>query len=284
MLMSLAMVGYVCNDAMIRLAVDDMPLYEAVTIRGAIITTFVGLWVKKLGIKMRFDLLRSPGMIARIGSEMLLTIVYLNALLRLELANITAIMQVMPLVVTFAAAMLLGEKVQWPRYVAIGVGFLGVLVIVRPASDGFNSWSALVLVAVLLLTIRDLATRWIPDDAPSLLLTWITGVSITLMGFTLSLGQGWEAPTARPLVLLAFASVFLVTGYFCSIQTVRVGDISASAPFRYTILIWGIVLGYFVFDETPDPATLIGAAIIVGASLYSLHRERQIAQRASIAT
>jgi drug/metabolite transporter (DMT)-like permease len=223
-------------------------------------------------------------MIVRIVSEVGLTIVYLNTLLHLELANITAIMQVMPLTVTFAAAMFLGETVGWRRYVAIGIGFIGVLIIVRPTSDGFSGWSALVLVAVLLLTIRDLATRWLPTEIPSLVIAWTTAVSITAMGLVLSVGQGWETPTSRPVALLVVAALCLVIGYFTGVQTVRIGDIAASAPFRYTVLIWGILLGYFVFDESPDAPTLIGAVVIVGASLYSLHRERVVKRRAATAS
>lgn len=283
-LMTIGMGAYVTNDTLVRLAVDDLPLYEAVALRGITITVLVGLWLRITGVSLELAIFRHPAMIVRIVSEVGLTIVYLNTLLHLELANITAIMQVMPLTVTFAAAMFLGETVGWRRYVAIGIGFIGVLIIVRPTSDGFSGWSALVLVAVLLLTIRDLATRWLPTEIPSLVIAWTTAVSITAMGLVLSVGQGWETPTARPVALLVVAALCLVVGYFTGVQTVRIGDIAASAPFRYTVLIWGILLGYFVFDESPDAPTLIGAAVIVGASLYSLHRERVVKRRAATAS
>lgn len=283
-LMTIGMGAYVTNDTLVRLAVDDLPLYEAVALRGITITVLVGLWLRITEVSLELAIFRHPAMIVRIVSEVGLTIVYLNTLLHLELANITAIMQVMPLTVTFAAAMFLGETVGWRRYVAIGIGFIGVLIIVRPTSDGFSGWSALVLVAVLLLTIRDLATRWLPTEIPSLVIAWTTAVSITAMGLVLSVGQGWETPTARPVALLVVAALCLVVGYFTGVQTVRIGDIAASAPFRYTVLIWGILLGYFVFDESPDAPTLIGAAVIVGASLYSLHRERVVKRRAATAS
>jgi len=283
-LMTIGMGAYVTNDTLVRLAVDDLPLYEAVALRGITITVLVGLWLRITGVSLELAIFRHPAMIVRIVSEVGLTIVYLNTLLHLELANITAIMQVMPLTVTFAAAMFLGETVGWRRYVAIGIGFIGVLIIVRPTSDGFSGWSALVLVAVLLLTIPDLATRWLPTEIPSLVIAWTTAVSITAMGLVLSVGQGWETPTSRPVALLVVAALCLVIGYFTGVQTVRIGDIAASAPFRYTVLIWGILLGYFVFDESPDAPTLIGAVVIVGASLYSLHRERVVKRRAATAS
>jgi drug/metabolite transporter (DMT)-like permease len=193
----------------------------------------------------------------------------------LPLANTTAILQVLPLAITLGAALTFGEPVGWRRWLAIAAGFIGVLIIVRPGVEGFNQFSLFALISVIFCAIRDLATKRIPAPIPSLFVTLLTTISVTIAGagILVPLG-GWTPPSGRALALLAFTAILLLIGYQCIIMALRTGDISAVAPFRYSALLWAMLLGYLVFGDRPDAMMASGAAIIVASGLYAFYRER----------
>ena len=155
--------------------------------------------------------------------------------------------------------MIFGEPVGWRRWSAIVAGFIGVLIIVRPGLAGFSQFSLFALVSVAFCALRDLATRRIPAQIPSLFITLLTTVTVTTAGgaILVPLG-GWTPPSARALGLLALAAVLLLIGYQCIIMALRSGDISAVAPFRYSALLWAMLLGYLVFGDVPDAMMVTG--------------------------
>ncbi len=272
--MTLGMAGYVLNDTAIKLAAENVPLFQAVFIRGCIVTAILGMATAARGeLPMLVSRLNRP-MIIRFAMETIGTVFFLLALTNLPLAGITAVLQIVPIAVTFAAARLLREPVSIHRVGAVVVGFLGVLVILRPWSEAFSPWFLAGLVAVVLVVIRELATKDIPSDVPSLVIALGTAISITTMGGVVSLFQGWGAVDTREVFILGLAGLFLTIGYMASIITVRTGDLSFSAPFRYTVMIFAILLQIIVFNEVPDAATFLGSAIVVGAGLYAFTRER----------
>jgi len=150
-----------------------------------------------------------------------------------------------------------------------------VLIIVRPGIEGFNQFSLLAMVSVAFCALRDLATRQIPAQIPSLFITLLMTVTVTAAGaiIVFPLG-GWIPPSGRSLGLLALAAVLVLIGYQCMIVALRSGDISAVAPFRYSALLWAMLLGYLMFGDKPDAMMLTGAAIIVLSGLYAFYRER----------
>ena len=211
----------------------------------------------------------------RVVGEIGGTVTFLAAIVHLPLANTAAIFQALPLAVTLGAALMFGEPVGWRRWLAIMAGFIGVLIIVRPGLEGFNQFSLFALVSVVFCAVRDLATRRIPAQIPSLFITLVTTVTVTVAGAAIlfPLG-GWTPPSARALGLLALAAVLLLIGYQCVIMALRSGDISAVAPFRYSALLWAMLLGYLVFGDVPDAMMVTGASIIVLSGLYAFYRER----------
>ena len=272
--MTLGMAGYVLNDSSIKLAAEDVPLFQAVFIRGCVITLILGTAAAIRGeLPLLFQRLSRP-MLLRFAMETIGTVFFLLALTNLPLAGITAVLQIVPIAVTFAAARLLREPVSVHRVGAVIVGFGGVLLILRPWSEAFSPWFLAGLVAVALVVVRELATKDIASDVPSLVIALGTAISITTMGGLVSLVQGWGPAGPREVSILGLAGLFLTVGYMASIITVRTGDLSFSAPFRYTVMIFAIVLQIVVFDEVPDGATFVGSAIIVGAGLYAFTRER----------
>jgi drug/metabolite transporter (DMT)-like permease len=168
---------------------------------------------------------------------------------------------------------------------AISTGFVGGLVIIRPGFEGFNAYALLALLAVFFAAIRDIATRRIPDHIPSLMVSTATTVAVTIMGGLLVVPMGGWAPVAgTDFVLLLGAAVLLLFGYHFIILSMRLGEISFIAPFRYTALIWAMLAGLIAFAEIPDAAMIVGALIIVGSGLYALYRERVVGGERPVAS
>jgi drug/metabolite transporter (DMT)-like permease len=215
----------------------------------------------------------------RVVTEAAGTVAFLTAIVHLPLANTSAIFQALPLAVTLGAALFLREPVGWRRWLAISAGFIGVLVIIRPGLAGFSEYSLYALLSVVFFAVRDLATRRIPAAVPTLFVTFATTVAVMVVGglVMLPLG-GWTSLSGKGASLLALAAALVLAGYQCVIISVRSGDISAIAPFRYTSLLWAILLGYLMFGDVPDAMMTTGATIIVLSGLYAFHRERVLAR------
>ncbi len=277
--MTLAMAGYVLNDTFIKLAADDMPLFQAVFLRGLFVSAVLTIATMRRGELALLRTRLSRPMVVRFAMETIGTVFFLLALTNLPLAGITAVMQIVPIAVTFAAARLLRERVSVHRVAAVVVGFGGVLLILRPWSDSFSPWFLAGLVAVGLVVIRELATRGIPDDVPSLVIALGTALCITALGLGVSVFEGWAPLGMRDVGVLALAGAFLTVGYIASVVTVRTGDLSFSAPFRYTVMLFAIVLQIVVFGEVPDLLTFVGSAVIVGAGIWSFSRERAVSRK-----
>lgn len=282
--MALSMAGFVCNDAAIKWISGDLTLLQILFLRGLFTILLVGAlaqYRKELFFRPSLREARLIGL--RVAGELGGAFCFLTALFNMPLANAWAIMQAMPLTVTFGAALFLGEKVGWRRYGAIFIGFLGVMVIVRPGMEGFNSFALWAVAAVGLVSIRDLATRGLPRHVPSLFITLATGVAVTVVsGLCLPFTE-WHPVEVRHLGYLAGAACLLTVGYLFGIMSMRQGEIGFVQPFRYTIVIWSTVVGYLVFAELPDVWTLVGTAIVVGMGFYTFQRERLLARRATLA-
>ena len=169
-LMALSMLAFVLNDGLMKAVFDGMSIYQAIFLRGLITVPLIALlaWHKGaliVRIAPRNRLLVTLRVAAEVGA----TVGFLTALKHMPLANVTAILQVLPLTVTMAAALFLGEKVGWRRWLAIAIGLAGVLIIIRPGMEGFSVYSIWALVAVGCVTIREIATRKLSADLPSLL-------------------------------------------------------------------------------------------------------------------
>jgi drug/metabolite transporter (DMT)-like permease len=194
----------------------------------------------------------------------------------MPLANLSAIMQSLPLAVTLAAWVFLKEPVGWRRLLAICVGFGGVMLIVRPGPDGFDHWSLVALVSVAFVVLRDLSTRQLTKAVPSSTVAIAASASVTVTALVLSLIEGWVMPSLGQMALLAGAAASLVVGYNYVVMVMRVGDLGFVAPFRYSSLVVALILGWLMFGSFPDALTLAGAALVVGSGIFTLWRERRV--------
>lgn len=276
--MMVSMVAFVINDSLMKSLSGEIPLFQAIFLRGVFATMLVLFLTARMGM-VRWSALASvdrPVASVRVCAEIGVTSCFLQALFNMPIANATAILQGAPFALTFAAAVFLREKVGWRRWTAVMVGFAGVMLIVRPGGADFNSASYYALGAVCFLVVRDMATRRFSPDTPSMFITLMTAVAITCLGGAVTLTQSWQPVPAAMLAQLALSACFLFFGYFFSVMTMRVGEISFIAPFRYSILVWALLIGVFVFGEIPDSLALLGAAIVVCAGLYTFFRERRL--------
>ncbi len=278
LLMCLSMLAFTLNDTLVKAVMHDgMPLFQAITLRG--IGASAGLVVLALRQNGGMNLWPAGRDRVYLGlrtmGEIGATLLFLLALTHMPLANLSAIMQSLPLVVTLSAAVLLGAPVGWRRMTAILVGFAGVMIIIRPGAADFDIWSVMGLGSVACVVLRDLATRQFSPVLPSTTGAIWAALSVLLMG-VIGLGlQGWHPMGLKAGLEVAGAALFLIIGYMCAIKVMRVGEISIVAPFRYTSLLWAILLGWLLFGTLPDRWTLTGAAVVVASGLYMLVRERK---------
>ncbi|WP_323785986.1 DMT family transporter [Thalassovita sp.] len=281
LLMMASMAAFTINDTFMKALAGEVPLFQLLFLRGILTSVFTGFWAWRLGaLHLRLPR-RDLGLIAlRIVAEIGAAYFFLTALFNMPIANVTAILQSLPLTVSLLAALLFRESLGWRRMSAILVGLLGVLLIVRPGADGFTLYSVYALIAVAFVTMRDLVTRRLSRNTPSMLVTWTTSMSVMVFFGLAGLGQDWVEMDMRTWGFVLASSISIIAGYLCSVLVMRVGEISFIAPFRYTGLIWALALGWFVFGEWPAPMTLIGAAIVVCSGVFMLYREGQIAKRA----
>lgn len=275
--MVVAMAAFTFNDTLSKLAAQTINPGQLMLVRGLFATTLISLLAWQQGALKGYRNYWHPMVFLRLVGEVGGTVCFLAALPNLPLANISAVLQALPLAVTMGAALFLGESVGWRRWLAIATGFGGVLIIVRPGFEGFNAFSLLALLSVAFCAVRDLATRKIPDHIPSLFVSTTTTVIITITGaLTIVPFGGWVPMSVNLVAFLAGAAVLVLFGYQFVIMAMREGEISFIAPFRYTALIWALSLSVFVFGDIPDLAMIAGAAVIVASGLYSLYRERVV--------
>jgi len=273
--MAISQAAFTLNDTLVKIATGSIGIGQIMLVRGIFATALITMLVWRLGHLQPPRHLRHPAILCRIVGEMGGTIFYLIALAHLPIANVSAVFQALPLFVTMSAALFFGEKVGPRRWLAIAIGFVGVMIIVRPGMEGFSSYSIYVLVCVAFCAFRDLSTRRIPTEIPSTFISLLTAAAVTVCGgLMIPFTGGWVPLSSSLLATLAAAAVLVLTGYQFIIQSMRVGDISFVAPFRYTALLWAIAAGYLVFANIPDLPMLIGSSIVVASGIYTLYRER----------
>lgn len=271
--MTLGSLAYVVNDGLVRVATEEgLDVYQALFLRGCAMVVLFSAWVRTRGSSLRpQDLGRAAWL--RVGAEVVATALFFAALVELEFANAQTILMLVPFAVTVAAALVFGESVSRPQYLLVAIGFVGVVAVVRPTPAGFSGWSLMVVASALALVVREVATRRVPTAVPPVPVALATAVAITAMTGLLSAFRGWGQLTAPATVALGLACLCLVAGYVLTIQSVRVGDLSVSAPFRYSSVVGAVAVGLVLFDETPDALTAVGCVLIVTAGVVAARLE-----------
>lgn len=226
-----------------------------------------------------------PLPLIRAACEGVGAVAFLTALSLVDLSTVAAVFQAMPLAVTMGAALFLGEQVGWRRWSAIGLGFIGVLMIIRPGLDGFQPETLFVVLSVIAIAARDLITRRLDARIASSVVALQAYVAVALAGLTLMvLNAQPVAPMGSAQIWPFVGAVgFGVLAYYSIVTAMRIGEASALTPFRYTRLIFSIAAGMLMFGERPDTMTLAGATLIIGSGMYTFIRERRLARALAVA-
>jgi drug/metabolite transporter (DMT)-like permease len=280
-LMAVSMLSFISNDALMKFLLQTISVEQGIFMRGLVSVPLLALiaYLRK-SLFVRIDWRNWRVILTRAFAELAATMAFLTALSHMPLANITAILQALPLTVTMFTAIFFGEQVGWRRWSAILAGFIGVLIIIRPGGDGFNEYAVLAIVAVACVTVRDAITRRLDRSVPSLFVAFISAIPIFIYGGVATATTGWTIVSGAIIGIVVVAAIAITCGYLFAVMAMRNGEISFVAPFRYTGMIWAILFGFLLFGDLPDAATILGTMIVIGMGVYAFHRER-IRQRAS---
>lgn len=277
-LMVLAMLLFALEDMLIKLMANVLPIGQIVGMLGAGSAVLLACLLVQQKQRLFTRQILTPAIMLRAFGELIGTIGFVTAIALIPLSTASAILQATPLFVTLGAALFLQVSVGWRRWTAILVGFFGVLLIIRPGFEGFTWESLFALQGVVGLGLRDLATRRVPSTTSSLQLSfWAFLVLIPASGFMIwANGEVMTAPDGITTVYFTIALLIGICAYYSIVAAMRSGEISFVSPFRYSRILFALVIGVSVFGERPDSLTLTGATVIVGSGLYTLWREQRL--------
>jgi drug/metabolite transporter (DMT)-like permease len=278
LLMTLAMAGFALEDMLIKLLAGALPVGQVLLFLGLGGALAFGTMAHRQGQAVLSPALLTPAVALRNLLELVGTVFFVLGFVLASLSTASAILQAAPLVVTLGAVLFLGEKVGWRRWTAIGVGFAGVMLIVRPGMVGFEPASLFAVIGVLGLAGRDVVTRLVPRTVSSTQISaWAFAMLVPAGIFMMTaMGQPPIWPDALQLVTLTGTLIIGLLAYYALVASMRVGELSFVTPFRYTRMVFALTLALLVFDENPDALTLVGATMIIGAGLFSWWREARM--------
>lgn len=273
--MTASMLALTLNFALVKVLADVVPIGEILFLRGVIAASILGVVAIGTGAHRNIRLMFHRTVIWRSVSESASAVFYFLALLRMPVANVTVLYQALPLVLTAAAALFLGEKVHLRRWVAILCGFVGVVIAIRPGASDYDVASLFMVMAVLFSVGRDIATRAMPAGIPTILVTIAGLTTLSLVGLMSAPAGQWIWPDAVSLLLLTAISVLLLSGQLCLVIAMRQGELSVISPFRYSSVVWAIVLDYVYWSNIISINMMIGAIIIISSGIYLSYRGRK---------
>ena len=277
LIMMACMSAFVLNDAFVRLAGNSLPLAQILFLRGVLTTLILLTFAIYLGtFEVRVIKKDKWKIFFRSVAEALTAYFFLTAVLNMPFANVTALLQILPITVTLAAALVFKEKVGAIRIILIIIGFLGVILIINPSSDGFNLYSGYALIAVILITVRDLITRKLSVEVPTLLPTVSASFGVLLFSIILLAKTPIQPLNIQNSFFIILAAFFIIFGYYTAVLVMRIGDISFVSPFRYSAIIFALIIGSIFFKEWPDLSSFIGICIVTVAGGLLLYKNHSI--------
>ena len=281
LLMLIAMAGFTMEDLFMKKLSVNLSTGQILITLGFGSSLIFALMAKSKGYKLTAKIFWSKGMLIRQFAEGIAAIAFITSLTLIPLSTVAAVFQATPLVITMGAALFLGEAVGWRRWLAIIVGLIGVLIIIRPGLNSFDPNVGYVLIAVLFVTVRDLITRKLPMNVPSTIVSFQAFASLIIAGGILIFlsDQKIVSLDENQIYFVLGGIIFGVIGYYCIVASTRIGEAGVVTPFRYSRLLFAIIIGFLFFNERPDFLTLLGASIVIMTGIYTVLRERYLARR-----
>ena len=267
------------SDVMVKLATASLPAGEIMALRGLFGTSIVIALFFFTGAHLQWRALAHPMVALRAIIEGVIAVMFVNAIGKMQMGNYTAILLASPLIITALAALLFKAKVGWRRWSAIAIGFGGVLCVAQPTATGIDMATWLAIGLAFLVAIRDLVTRGVPGHVPSMLVTLATSAVTTGIGIAMTAGGAYVAPDGGTVARLAIAAVAVSLANLLVIMATRKADVAVVAPFRFSVMPFALLSGFFVWGNVPDRLAMLGIVLITGSGLYAIHRERMQTQR-----
>ena len=279
LLMMAGQLSFAVNDTFVKLAVKnievDSSIFSVIFTRGSITTLLLGLYLIIIERKNLINILTIKRFHIRGLYEVLTALFFFTALILLPIAEVYTLLMTNPFFVTIFAFLFLKEKVGIRRWAAVIIGFVGVLVVINPQNLDFNYIFLLPIISAIFLTIRDIATKTLATKSNNVEITFITALLITIFAGLASLFFGYHV-TLKETPHILISSVFVLFGYLFSVMTVYYAPLSLTASARYSVIIFGIIFGYFILNEVPSSNMIFGAIIITLSGLFVIKRERDI--------
>ena len=273
-LISLAAACYVMSDIFMKFLSSEISIFQITFLRGLLVTFFlfsycyiskasffVREWKDRLVVAIRSIL------------EVIMTYTFLAALFNMNVANANAILQLIPLMVLLGSFAFLRQSPKTHEWIAVSVGCLGAVIIIRPGALDFNFFTIHALIAVFCLAARDLLTVRLNKKIPSNIVAFYSALMLTLASFLLSKDPVYFGDLRNSFFIL-YTAIFVSIGYIASVAAMRFGDVTFVSPFRYTALLWATVMGFIFFKEIPKFTTLLGGSIIILAGIYIFYKSK----------
>ena len=268
------MAAYTVNDALVKQIIRAYPIGEVIFVRGLMSAALIGAAAIAFGHGPQLRAAMSGRLTVRSIFDGLSTACFIAALAHMRLADLAAVLQIAPLIITALSVMFYGELVGWRRWTAIAIGFLGALLVIKPAPQVFEAWALVGAGSALFAALREIETRRIGHHVPTVVIAFWGAIGITVFGGLFIVTEEWRAIAPGDLFMLFVAAVFVGIAIFLMAAGFRSEFLSVFAPLRYTYILTSTFAGYVVFNELPDRWSAAGAVLIVGSGLYALHRER----------
>ena len=279
-LMMICMGAFVLNDAFVRLAGDRLPLAQILFFRGLLTSIALLLFAFYTGVfRLKVPTQDKWLIFFRSVAEALTAYFFLTAVMNMPFANVTAILQILPMTVTLAAAAIFREEVGVFRISLIFFGFVGVILIINPTQDGFNMYAGYALVSVLLITTRDLLSRKLSADVPTLIPTVSASLGVLLFSTLLITNTAFQPLDLQSSFFVGAAAFFIIFGYYTAVLVMRAGEISFVSPFRYTAVLFALILGFVFFGEQPDKIAMLGMLIVMASGIMLMLRNNSLQEK-----
>ncbi len=263
------------GDTFVKLLSEQIPIFQVIALRNGLTALLIAVaWAFHRSLIRPRDLV-DPGVLLRSGLDTVTTLLYLYGVSQLPLANAAALLFASPLLATMLAGVMLGERVGWARWIAVALGFVGVLLVVQPDDSGWQPAALFPLAAACTMAVADIVTRRIRPHvgAPAIVATNVVSVALAGLAFAVF---SWTPLPAQAGSHLTLAALALLAGYLTYVLAFRRGEVSFVAPFKYAGLPAAMLFGWFAWGHWPTPPVMLGSALIVAAGLLVLAGERRV--------
>ena len=284
LLMMLAMATLIGNDTLLKLSAQTLTVGQALFIRGLVLVPLLGLLALKGGALARPKDALHPLVLLRTAGEVLFIGLYISALVHLPIGDATAILMLAPVLATLGAALAFREPVGAWRWGAVLVSFAAVILVVRPTIQGFDPWLAVAALGMVCAVVRDLAARRLPPGCSTALAALVAAIGVSIFSLGLMLFEGLRPFAPAGVAYAVAAGVVATVAFNAMIGSMRAANVAVVMPFRYSSVVWAMVVQVLVFGVVPDWVALTGVAFLLLVGAISYARERALRRKASLAS